>query len=153
MRFGCTSPKLMHIRIMDEKRKHERLNVERIEALAILNPEPGLNDEPIVGRLIDISEGGLGSEYIVLDNTAEALTLAGCEVRFTRSSAPVGIAWPRSAIIVYDRLFRTRSFAELTVRRYGLQWLEPLSKPEMESLVSAVQKAYKELPLIGSREI
>jgi len=117
------------------------LNVERIEALAILNPEPGLNDKPVVGRLIDISEGGLGSEYIVLDNTAEALTLAGCEVRFTRSLAPVGIAWPRSAIIVYDRLFRTRSFAELTVRRYGLQWLEPLSKPEMESLVSAVQKA------------
>ena len=143
MRFGCTSPKLMHIRIMGEKRKYERLKVERIEALAILNPEPGLNDKPVVGRLIDISEGGLGSEYIVLDNTAEALTLAGCEVRFTRSSAPVGIAWPRSAIIVYDRLFRTRSFAVLTVRRCGLHWMEPVSKPEMESLVSAVQKAHE----------
>jgi len=75
----------------------------------------------------------------------------GCEkVGFT---GRLRIAWPRSAIIVYDRLFRTRSFAELTVRRYGLQWLEPLSKPEMESLVSTVQKAYKELLLMGFREI
>ena len=126
---------------MEEKRKYERLNVERIEALAILNPEPRLNDKPIVGRLIDISQGGLGSEYIVLDNNAETLTRASCEVRFTRSSAPIGIAWPRSAILVYDRLFRTRSFAVLTVRRYGLRWMEPLSKLEMESLV-AVTKSF-----------
>ena len=153
MRFGCTSPKLMHIRIMDEKRKYERLNIERIDALVILNAEPQLNDKPVVGRLIDISEGGLSSEYMALDNTAEALTLASCQVRFTHSSAPVGIAWPRSAMLVYDRLFRTRSFAVLTVRRYGLLWMEPLSKPEMETLVSAVQEVYKELPLIGWRKI
>jgi hypothetical protein len=37
---------------MEEKRKYERLNVERIEAIAILNPEPRLNYKPVAGRLI-----------------------------------------------------------------------------------------------------
>jgi hypothetical protein len=129
---------------MDEKRKYERLNVERIDALAILNPEPCLNDKPIVGRLIDISEGGLGFEYVALDDTAEALIHSSCEVSITRFSTPIGIAWPRSSILVYDRPFRTRSFAVLTVRRCGLQWMESLSKSTMGSLVSAVQKAYNE---------
>ena len=127
---------------MDEKRKHERLNVERIEALAILNPEPGLNDKPVVGRLIDISEGGLGFEYIVLDNTAEGLIHAGCEVSII-PSATFGIAWPRSAILVYDKLFLTGSFAALTVKRCGLKWVEPLFESEMESLASAVKTAYR----------
>jgi hypothetical protein len=131
--------------ILDEKRKYERLNVERIDALAILNPESRLNDMPVVGRLIDISEGGLGFEYVVLDNTAEALIHSSCEVSFTRFPALIGIAWSRSAILVYDRLFRTRSFAVLTVRRCGLRWMEPLSKSEMGSLESAVQKANSEL--------
>ena len=125
---------------MDEKRKYERWNVERIDALAFLNPELCLNDKPVVGRLIDISEGGLGLEYVVMDNTAEELTHCSCEVDFTRFSVPIGIAWPRSVMLVYDRLFRTRSFAILTVRRCGLQWMEPLSKSEMGSLVSSVQK-------------
>jgi nucleoside 2-deoxyribosyltransferase len=141
MWFGCTAHQIEALfRIMEEKRKYERLNVERIDALAILNPEPGPSDKPVVGRLIDISEGGMGSEYIVLDNTAEALIHAGCEVSIIRSSAPLGIAWRRAAIFVHDELFLTRSFALITVRRCGLKWVEPLFESEMESLVSTAKR-------------
>ncbi len=125
---------------MEEKRKYERLNAERVDAITILNPGPGRNGNHLVGRLIDISREGLGFEYVVLGDTAEEFLYAGCEVGMMRFSAPFGIAWPRSVMPVYDSLFLTRSFAVLTVRRCGLKWVEPLSESEMESFVSAMQK-------------
>lgn len=117
-----------------ERRRHER-SLAKKEAWVSLQLSPGELNPVCIGRLIDISQGGLAFDYIVMETDLTNQVQTFARVRLQSPSGPALFSEAMQCKIIRDTYMPPGSFYSLPIRRCGLQFEEPLSLSKIQEFV------------------